>query len=220
MPTIAVIQRKGGVGKTTLTANLAVELAAAGQRVAALDLDAQESLTRWSRRGPGRLADIVRPLALTDDRDNRPAVVAAIRTAQAAADVVLLDTAPSFDALSAVAAVQADLILIPCPPSLLDLETADDVLRELGKVRAARKEKGGAPLRMALVPSRFHPNRVLGGKIHDALSTRGELVTNKVHEYAVTAEAAVAGLAVCEYAAKSDAATEWRAFASLVGKIL
>ena len=57
MPVIAVINYKGGVGKTTTTANLAAELAWCGRKVLLLDLDAQASLTfsfiqpdRWSSR--------------------------------------------------------------------------------------------------------------------------------------------------------------------------
>ena len=56
MPVIAVINYKGGVGKTTTTANLAAELAYRGKRVLLLDLDAQASLTfsfirpeQWSK---------------------------------------------------------------------------------------------------------------------------------------------------------------------------
>ena len=56
MPVVAVINYKGGVGKTTTTANLAAELAWRGRNVPVMDLDAQASLTfsfippdRWSR---------------------------------------------------------------------------------------------------------------------------------------------------------------------------
>ncbi len=45
MPVIAVINYKGGVGKTTIAANLAAELAWRGKRILLLDLDAQASLT-------------------------------------------------------------------------------------------------------------------------------------------------------------------------------
>ena len=41
MPVIAVINYKGGVGKTTIAANLAAELAWRGKRILLLDLDAQ-----------------------------------------------------------------------------------------------------------------------------------------------------------------------------------
>ena len=45
MDIVSVINYKGGVGKTTTTANLAAELAFRGKRVLILDLDAQASLT-------------------------------------------------------------------------------------------------------------------------------------------------------------------------------
>ncbi|MSP01757.1 MAG: hypothetical protein EXR07_12025 [Acetobacteraceae bacterium] len=45
MKVVSVINYKGGVGKTSLTANLGAELAFRGKRVLLLDLDAQASLT-------------------------------------------------------------------------------------------------------------------------------------------------------------------------------
>src|SRR5262245_20381231 len=45
MKTISVINYKGGVGKTTITANLAAEMAFRGEKILAIDLDPQASLT-------------------------------------------------------------------------------------------------------------------------------------------------------------------------------
>lgn len=45
MKIVAVINYKGGVGKTTLTANLGAELAFRGKKVLLMDLDPQASLT-------------------------------------------------------------------------------------------------------------------------------------------------------------------------------
>src|ERR1700719_4471419 len=50
MRTVALLTQKGGAGKTTLAASLAVAAAAAGERVIALDLDPQASLVRWGKR--------------------------------------------------------------------------------------------------------------------------------------------------------------------------
>ena len=50
MRTIAFVTQKGGAGKTTLAASLAVAAAGAGERVIALDFDPQGSLARWGQR--------------------------------------------------------------------------------------------------------------------------------------------------------------------------
>ena len=48
MNTLAVLSRKGGTGKTTLTVNLSVAAQLAGHRVAIVDLDSQASASEWS----------------------------------------------------------------------------------------------------------------------------------------------------------------------------
>ena len=45
---ITFAQQKGGAGKTTVLAHLAAAWAAAGRQVAVMDLDPQQSLTRWA----------------------------------------------------------------------------------------------------------------------------------------------------------------------------
>ena len=50
MRTIALLTQKGGAGRTTLAACLAVAAAHAGESVIALDLDPQASLLRWGKR--------------------------------------------------------------------------------------------------------------------------------------------------------------------------
>jgi chromosome partitioning protein len=55
MKIVSVINYKGGVGKTSTTANLAGELAWRGYKVLLVDLDPQASLT-FSFITPGRLA--------------------------------------------------------------------------------------------------------------------------------------------------------------------
>ena len=54
---LTVAQQKGGAGKTTMAAHLAVAYTAAGKSVAAIDIDPQESLTQWYRRREARFGD-------------------------------------------------------------------------------------------------------------------------------------------------------------------
>jgi chromosome partitioning protein len=56
MKVVSVINYKGGVGKTTITSNIAAELAFQGRRVLVIDLDPQTNLT-FSFIRPADLAD-------------------------------------------------------------------------------------------------------------------------------------------------------------------
>ena len=59
MPVVVIAGRKGGIGKSTITGNLAAEFAAMGQSVVALDADPQHSLAAWAEQGDGLLSQCV-----------------------------------------------------------------------------------------------------------------------------------------------------------------
>ncbi|MBV9747923.1 MAG: AAA family ATPase [Acetobacteraceae bacterium] len=116
MQTLAMIAQKGGTGKTTLALSLAVVAEAAGQTVLVIDLDPQASACRWSDR---RATDT--PTVM----DAQPARLAAAlaKAAQAGVDLAIVDTPARMEQAAVEAAKVADLVLIPCKPSILDLET-------------------------------------------------------------------------------------------------
>jgi chromosome partitioning protein len=116
MQTLAMIAQKGGTGKTTLALSLAVAAEAAGQNVLVIDLDPQASACRWGDR---------RTLDAPTVMDAQPARLAAAlaKAAQAGVDLVIVDTPARVEQAAAEAAKVADLVLIPCKPSILDLET-------------------------------------------------------------------------------------------------
>lgn len=116
MQTLAMIAQKGGTGKTTLALSLAVAAETAGQSVIVIDLDPQASACRWGDR---RTAEA--PVVM----DAQPARLAAAlaKAAQAGFDLAIVDTPARVEQAAAEAAKVADLVLIPCKPSILDLET-------------------------------------------------------------------------------------------------
>lgn len=112
---ITLAAQKGGVGKTTLAVNLAVAAEAAGIKTALFDLDPQESATAWSER---RTAESPHVEPISARRLDQ-----AIDAAEASGfGLTIIDTPPAAGAEAAAAAQRADLVVIPCRPSLIDLD--------------------------------------------------------------------------------------------------
>jgi chromosome partitioning protein len=121
MRILTFVTQKGGTGKSTLAACLAVAAEEAGQRVHVLDLDPQGTLRNWGRRR----ASAAPAVALVVDTVEAVAVPAALEALQkAATDIVVIDTAGSDTPATAAAMRRASLCLIPVRPSILDLEAS------------------------------------------------------------------------------------------------
>ena len=122
MRTIALISQKGGVGKTTLAIHLATAFEALGHRTLVVDLDPQTSAAEWKdARAEGR------PYVMAVPPSRLGKTLEAAR--ENGAEVAVLDTAPHSEGAALDAARAADLILVPCHPSIMDLramrKTAD-----------------------------------------------------------------------------------------------
>lgn len=116
--TVAVIQQKGGAGKTTLSCQLTAGLLKAGQSVAAVDTDEQQSLNYWASLRRAQLAD-ADPLITYDA--TRSLAIAKIRSAQRDADYVIVDTPPQDRSIIRRVLRYADLVLIPLQLTPFDL---------------------------------------------------------------------------------------------------
>jgi chromosome partitioning protein len=110
--TIALIAQKGGVGKTTLAINLAV---ASGLRSAIFDLDPQESAAIWA---DSRKSEVPHVEFLTERR-----LAKGLKAAERGGyELAIIDTPPAAGPQAFSAAQSPNLILIPCRPSLVDLD--------------------------------------------------------------------------------------------------
>jgi len=145
MPVLTVASSKGGPGKTTVVMLLAGYFAAEGVRVAALDADPTQALTRWATNvyeGP--------PVAFHAEADET--YLAHLIDAQAhSSDLVLVDTAGFGNRAATVAMTSADSVLIPALSGEADVTEAEKTVRLIGGLaRAARRE----------IPARVLLNRV------------------------------------------------------------
>lgn len=132
MKTLALVSQKGGSGKTTLAINLAIAATLMHKVAVIIDLDPQQSAARWARL---RASD--EPVILPGHGPNLSELMQ--RAKDGGADLVIIDTAPKSENASLTAARLANLVLMPCQPSNLDLDAvADSVnIASLAKVKAA-----------------------------------------------------------------------------------
>lgn len=120
MKVIAFTSDKGGMGKSTAAVNLACAAIEDGFEAAILDLDPQASVARWAR--VRKKADLpARPVAETCVAIELEERLAELRVA--GADLVFLDTAGRDNNAITAAIASADIVLIPCHPTDLELST-------------------------------------------------------------------------------------------------
>ncbi|TXH78371.1 MAG: peptide transporter [Thiothrix sp.] len=154
---IAVLNQKGGSGKTTIAINLAHALKLAGANVLLVDSDPQGSARDWNEANQGQVLPVVGL-----DRETLPTDLAAISGGY---DYVVIDGAPQIAKLAAAAIKCTDLVLIPVQPSPFDIWATADLV-ELIKTRQTITE--GKPL-AAFVISRVIKHTKLSQEVNEAL---------------------------------------------------
>ena len=192
MLTIAAVSQKGGAGKTTLALNLAVASELAGYPALVVDLDPQASAAAWSdSREAGT------PVVVSAQATRLTEVLATAR--EHGAQLCLVDTAPHAESSALAAARAADLVLVPCRPSILDLRA----------VTASRDIAALAVTAAVAVLSGVPPRGSLAGEAEQALRAHGFTVAPvRIGHRAAFVHAATAGQGVQEYEPRGKAARE------------
>ena len=198
---ITVAQRKGGSGKTTLAANLAVAWLQAGRKVGLVDIDPQQSLTLWlAMRGGGTAALAASQIKGWRIRDE-------VERMARANDLVLVDSPPHDETEARLAVRAADLVLVPVQPSPMDVWATKQTL-------AMAKDEGSAVL---LVLNRVPPRARLTESMFAELGDLGgRIAVTRIGNRVLFASALNKGRAASEIEPRGTAATEIAALAEEV----
>lgn len=206
---IAILNQKGGAGKTTLSTNLARALQLDGDKVLLIDSDPQGSARDWNAAGNGELLPVVGL--------DRPTLAKDIQAIQDNQDWLIIDGAPQIAELAVAAIKCADMILIPVQPSPYDVWACEDLV----DIIKTRQEITGGKPKAAFIISRVIKNTQLSKEIGEALEGYGlPVFKNFTSQRVIYPKSAATGLTVLDAESSGDAAAEIRAIAQELKEFL
>jgi chromosome partitioning protein len=123
---ITIAQQKGGAGKTTIAAHIALALAQTGRSVAIIDIDPQGSLTNWHKIREKKFGVGFTGLSFNSSQGWR--IETAISNLKNKFDFVVIDSPPHTETESKSAIRVADMVIIPMQPSPTDLWATESTI--------------------------------------------------------------------------------------------
>lgn len=171
MKCIAVGNKKGGVGKSTLAIHLSGELALRKYSVTLYDADEQATATNWCARGKFPFQCKSAPIEQVDQAKE---FMHQVKSDQS--DIVIIDLPPHTREATEAAIAVCDLFVIPVTPSGADFTSTG---KALALVHEGRSYRNGAP-KALLVPSRVDRRTAFGKEISTSLANFNEAVSPEI----------------------------------------
>lgn len=154
---ISILNQKGGVGKTTISTNLAIALQKEC-KVLLVDSDPQGSLRDWNQANEGKLIHVVGL-----DRETLAKDIDGVKSGY---DLIIIDGAPQSSKMAGSAIKASDLVIIPVTPSPYDVWACSDLV---DIIKARQEVTNGKPLCYFLI-SRARKGTNMTEDVKSALS--------------------------------------------------
>lgn len=191
------LNQKGGVGKTTLSLNVAAVLARSGSKVLLIDADPQGTASQWA--GLREEAASFRIVNMARDNMAKDAMAMA-----ADYDHTIIDGPPRAEMISRSVIISSDVVVLPIEPSGFSTWASNDTVEQ---IRQARQYKEA--LISVFLVSRKIEGTVIGRDIRELAAMDGfPVLDTEIMNRVAFAEAGTMAKTILEYAPTSKAATE------------
>ncbi|WP_039459641.1 ParA family partition ATPase [Candidatus Jidaibacter acanthamoebae] len=195
---ISLLNQKGGVGKTTLSVNLAAAYSLQGKKVLLIDADPQNSAMDWATKRQGDSLFTV--IGIT-----KPIIHKEINAFMGDYNHIIIDGPPRIYEVARSAIVASNVVIIPVQPSPYDVWAANEVVSLINEVTEPIAELKN--IKKAFVINRKIKNTAIGRDVEEALKMYNvPVLENHIHQRVTYAETASEGLSVLEMKDKDSAA--------------
>lgn len=194
---LGFVNQKGGVGKTTLSINVAARLARHGARVLLIDADHQGSALDWAAARHNE------PL-FTVVGFPRPTIHKEIGLMCQGYDHVVIDGPPRATEIARSTIMAVEMVIIPVQPSPYDIWAAEEIVNLIQEAKIYREN-----LKSDFVVNRKISNTVIGRDVGEALASYSiPMLATSISQRVIFAERAAKGQVVHETDADGVAAKE------------
>jgi chromosome partitioning protein len=208
MPVIALINQKGGCAKSTTCVHLAAWLTKKGHKVAVVDADAQRSSSTWLASLDENFITHIIPL--TDDLLDR------IPDLAKECDYLLVDGAAGLSESSRAILFRADLAIVPCQPTGVDLHSASEAVRLIAQAQSVRS---GVPKAVVFL-SRATKGTKLLTEARTLLEKSGiQVLKTTIHQRQIVADTFGQGATVWDLSGRPAAESAWE-FEKLFAEVM